>query len=151
MTAENHPHPDSAARAYERLADEANAYNKSAILDALAQARVNTLTVSFDGYADSGQIEAIDAFDAENNRLLLGDRQMRLMAPRWDDLRLHAEDACLREGIETLVYEFLEATYMGWEDGEGSYGTFVFSIPERTITLEYNERFIDSKSHTHTF
>jgi hypothetical protein len=143
---------DPPSRQYERLADEANAHNKGIIFDALAEARVQTLTVSFDGYADSGQIESIDAFDGANNKIPLpGNRQVRLMSPEWDDLRLHGEDASLREAIEMLVYEYLEATHMGWEDGEGAYGSFVFTVPDRTITLEHNERFVDVETHTHTF
>ena len=151
-TTETDPRPNSPSRQYERLADEANAHNKSVIFDALAESRVHTLTVSFDGYADSGQIESIDAFDGANNQLALPNHhQVRLMSPEWDDLRLHPEDTSLREAIEMLVYEVLEATHMGWEDGEGAYGSFVFTVPDRTITLEHNVRFVDVETHTHTF
>jgi len=47
----------------------------------------------------------------------------------------------LWEAIEILAYDYLDETHMGWEVGEGSYGTFVFSVPKRTITLEHHRRY----------
>ena len=56
-----------------------------------------------------------------------------------------------REYIETLAYDFLESTHSGWEDGEGANGEFRFSLSERTITLDYNERYVDYTHHEHEF
>jgi hypothetical protein len=60
-------------------------------------------------------------------------------------------ETTLQDAIETLVYGYLEETHWGWEDGEGAYGTFVFAVPERSITLKHNERFIDVNTSTHNF
>ena len=57
----------------------------------------------------------------------------------------------LQEAIETLAYDYLEETHMGWDDNEGAFGTFVFSVPDRTITLEHNERYTAVETYTHEF
>ena len=47
-------------REYDRRAEEIRAANKTVLFDLLASAGIETLTVLFDGYGDSGQIERVD-------------------------------------------------------------------------------------------
>ena len=47
-----------------RRAEQLLAANKDALFDALAAAGIETVTVTFDGYGDSGQIEDIEAGQA---------------------------------------------------------------------------------------
>ena len=49
------------ARDRDRLAGEVLDENKAALFSALSQAAIATVTVRFDGYGDSGQIEEIEA------------------------------------------------------------------------------------------
>ena len=49
------------ARDRDRLAGEVLDENKTALFGALSQAAIATVTVRFDGYGDSGQIEEIEA------------------------------------------------------------------------------------------
>jgi hypothetical protein len=53
--------------------------------------------------------------------------------------------------IEALACDFLEETHDGWENGEGAHGEFFFALAERTITLDYNERYIEYSHHEHEF
>jgi hypothetical protein len=46
---------------YRRLAEQALPANKAALFDALAAAGITSVVVTFDGYADSGQIESLEA------------------------------------------------------------------------------------------
>jgi hypothetical protein len=57
----------------------------------------------------------------------------------------------VQEFIEKLAFDLLEDAHSGWGDGEGSQGEFRFSLNERTITLDYNERFIEYHDHEHEF
>ena len=57
----------------------------------------------------------------------------------------------LSDAIETLVYAFLEQSHSGWEDNDGAYGDFTFDVGNRTITLDYNERYTESDYSCHTF
>jgi len=57
----------------------------------------------------------------------------------------------LEAAIETLAYEYLEDTHPGWEINDGAFGTFVFSVSERSITLDHRARFTDVDISTHQF
>ncbi len=50
-----------------------------------------------------------------------------------------------------LAYDFLEETHDGWENSDGAYGDFIFDVAERTITLDYNERHMESDYSQHVF
>ncbi len=57
----------------------------------------------------------------------------------------------LAEAIETLADALLDDTHGGWENGEGAFGEFIFDVAARTITLDFNEQFVESTNHTHEF
>lgn len=121
---------------------DASAADKSAVFDLLAEIGIHTVTVAFDGYGDSGQIEGIEAFNAESNPAVLPDNR---------PVRFQGEETSLREAIETMAYAYLEAAHGGWENDDGAFGTFVFAVPDRTIALEHNARFTDVVISTHRF
>ena len=50
---------------YQRTQAEANVYNKTVVFDALTAAGITSVTVSFDGEGDSGQIEDIHCEGSE--------------------------------------------------------------------------------------
>jgi hypothetical protein len=110
------------------------ATDKLAVFDALAELGIDRVTVIFDGYGDSGQIESIDAFAASQTPAVLPDNR---------PVPFHGEEIRLREAIEALAYDCLEASEPGWENNEGAYGTFVFTVADRTIALEHNARVSD--------
>jgi hypothetical protein len=137
--------------------EDIRAQNKKLIFAALAEAGIKTMIVHFDGYGDSGQIESIDAwakaaddpdiFTAGNSVPIPSNRVLQLVSPNGDT----PDETTLQDAIEALVYDYLDETHYGWEDGDGAYGTFVLAIPQQTITLKHNERFIDVNTSTHTF
>ncbi len=65
---------DQKQREYARRAEEIRAANKTVLFDSLAAAGIETVTVIFDGYGDSGQIERIDVEPVEGAILLPSDR-----------------------------------------------------------------------------
>ena len=121
---------------------DTNAADKSAVFDVLAEIGIHTVTVRFDGYGDSGQIEGIYAFDAERKPVPLPDNRLA---------RLSSQETTLREAIENLAYACLEEAQPGWEINDGAFGTFVFAVPERSITLDHNARFTDVVTSQHSF
>ena len=42
-------------------------------------------------------------------------------------------------------------THGGWENNDGAYGEYTFDVAERTITLDYNERHMESDYSMHVF
>lgn len=57
----------------------------------------------------------------------------------------------ISQAIEQLAYDFLRETHAGWENNEGAFGNFYFGVAERTITLDFNERFESSEYSQYVF
>jgi hypothetical protein len=57
----------------------------------------------------------------------------------------------LESAIEGLAYEYLEDQHPGWEINDGAFGTFVFNVADRTISLEHRARFTDVYIFTYEF
>ena len=130
-------------REHIRRADELLPANKTALFDALAAAGIEIVTVTFDGYGDSGQIETIEAKTGDAIiDLPLG--EIEIASPVCGRCDIERRSQPIREAIETLAYAFLSQTHGGWEDSDGAYGDFTFDVAERTITLDYNERHMES-------
>ena len=129
-------------------ADETRAQNKATVFAALAAAGIDHVTVEYDGSGDSGQIDCITAWDANDQKIPL------LLEPK---LQLATDDPDqpiernLEAAVEDLAWDYLEGLYNGWENNDGPCGTFVFDVPKRTITLEHNERFTDVNTFKHEF
>jgi len=124
--------------------------NKAALFDVLAAAGIVTVTVRFDGYGDSGQIEDIEACATDTIVELPPDR-IEITEPLYDGSGLERSTPSVRDVIEKFAYDFLEETHGGWENNEGAYGDFTFDVESRTITLEYNERMMTSEYSQHAF
>ena len=124
--------------------------NKAAVFAALAGAGIATVVVTFDGYGDSGQIESIDARNADTD-VPLPEETVAIVAIVWGRSEPEARTMSVREAIEHLVYDALSETHGGWENNEGAYGEFVFDVPALEIRLDYNERITSSEFYAHTF
>jgi hypothetical protein len=118
------------------------------LFDSLAAAGIETVTVIFDGYGDSGQIERIDVEPGEGAILLPSDR---IEIARTESPEIERQTLTVREAIEALIYDFLRQTHSGWEINDGAYGEFTFDVAERTIKLDYNERYTSSENYSHEF
>ncbi len=141
---------DQKQREYARRAEQILAANKTVLFDALAAAGIETVTVIFDGYGDSGQIERIDVEPGEGTILLPADR-IEIARTIWESPEIERLTQTVQEAIETLVYDFLSQVHSGWEINDGAYGEFTFDVAERTIKLDYNERYTSSENFSHEF
>ena len=158
-TSENHPIPVPGTdltdwfekdREHVRRAEELLPANKSVLFDALAAAGITSVTVNFDGYGDSGQIEDIEAKTGDEI-VELPDERIEIADPIWGSAEIKRQTHTIREAIEHMAYAFLCQTHEGWENNDGAYGDFTFDVAERTIALDYNERYTSSENYTHEF
>lgn len=133
---------------HDRIAKELRTVNKATLFDALSAAGLTIVTVSFDGYGDSGQIENIEA-KASDNAVELPPGTIEIASPVWGSADIQRQAQTITDAIEALAYDFLGATHCGWENNDGAYGEFTFDVAARTITLDYNERFTSSENYTH--
>jgi hypothetical protein len=128
-------------------AGETRAQNKAIVFAALAAAGIDHVMVEYDGSGDSGQIECITAWDANDQKIPLLPQPKLQLATDDPDQPI---ERSLESAIEDLAWDYLEI-YYGWENNDGACGTFVFDVPKRTITLDHNERFTDYNTFKHEF
>jgi len=118
--------------------------NKAVVLAALTRASIISVMATFDGSGDSGQIEQIDAFGVGNAIVPLPETAIVFREIMSEDFAIVSRTRSIREAIEIMAYDLLEKTHDGWEDNEGAYGEFTFSVAEGAITLDYNERHLEA-------
>ena len=141
---------DQKHREYARRTEHIRVANKIVLFDSLAAAGIETVTVLFDGYGDSGQIERIDVGAGEGTILLPADR-IEIARTTWESPEIERQTLTIQAAIETLVYDFLRQVHSGWEINDGAYGDFIFDVTEWTIKLDYNERYTSSENFSHEF
>ena len=139
---------DADRAVYDALTAKVRERNKTTLFDALAAAGISHVTVSFDGYGDSGQIEDVET-KADDAIIDLPPASITIAVAEWGRGDASQRDLTLPAAIEQLAYGFLEETHGGWEDNSGAYGDFLFDVAQRAITLNYNERFEDSEYTQH--
>lgn len=124
--------------------------NKETVFDALLGANIEKVLVVFDGEGDSGQIESITAYksDTETPMTTLS---VTLKAVDWNGNAQPDAAFALPEAVERLCYDFLEQEHGGWENNDGAFGEFILNVTERTVTLDFNGRYTDVHTTTHTF
>ncbi|MDE2563341.1 MAG: hypothetical protein KGL48_13950 [Sphingomonadales bacterium] len=136
--------------AYQQRGAELNAANKLTLFTALSVAGITSVTVTFDGSGDSGQIESVAA-KAGDVDATMPESEIEIATADFHRIEPERLTQPLAEAIETLAYAFLEETHGGWENNEGAYGEFVFDVAAGTISLDYNERIETSENYTHEF
>jgi hypothetical protein len=129
--------------------DDTRTRNKKLIFAALEEAGITKVSIEFDGAGDSGQIEDILAWNADGATVPMPSHCRLELPSRLPDNP--AVEMTLQEAVETLAYDYLEDTYPGWEINDGAFGTFVFDILARTVTLEHNERYTEVNTTSHEF
>jgi hypothetical protein len=129
-------------------ADDVRARNKAIVFTALTEAGIHRVTVDYDGSGDSGQIENVEARDANDDRIPFPSGVKIQLASEKPEYPLPEQN--LEAAVETLAWDYLEI-YSGWENNDGAFGTFVFDVPARTVTLEHNERYTEVNTTTHEF
>lgn len=145
--------PDYAAldAAHQALSARLHPANKADLFAVLAGAGVVTVTVAFDGYGDSGQIESVDAISKDGVSRELPATSIMIRRALWGEAEPTSEEMTVAEAVERLAYDLLGGAHPGWEINDGSYGAFVFDVAAGTITLDCNVRFTDSELHSSTF
>jgi len=138
-------------------------YHSNLLFDTLAQTKVSSIEVSFEGCGDSGQIESVDYTDANGKGIdeayldkVIVKGSAKTSYHKWDEktkklVKTEATEGNVREIIEEICYDKLGASHGGWEINEGSYGTFYFDVAGRKVTLEYNERIEEVRTSEESF
>ena len=135
-------------------------YHSNLLFDTLAQTKVSSIEVSFEGCGDSGQVEDVDYTDANgksidvSKKIVKGSLTTAYMQYSEKTKQLEqgqSKEGTVREIVEEICYDKLGASHGGWELNEGSYGTFFFDVAARKVRLEYNERIEEVRTSEESF
>jgi len=137
-------------RTFQVLAASLHAANKTALFDALQTADITRVVVVFDGCGDSGQVEDLAASKDDQPRKL-PPGTVAIARAHWGMTEAQQDRLSVKEAIETLAYDLLYQTHAGWENNAGAFGEFIFDVVDRSITLDFNERYEDSTYTQHVF
>lgn len=119
--------------------EESFEQRKQALFSTLAKHGIHTVTAEYDGEGDSGQINEISAFAAD-------DTPVALNIPHNADGE--PQRATLHDCLEDFCWDILELHHDGFEINDGGFGTFTFSVPDTSIQLCHNDRFVDVTTTT---
>lgn len=125
--------------------------NKTVLLDHLAHTPIARVQVEFDGEGDSGQIESIQAWTSDGTAADLPPDIISLRLRDGPDGQERMQAQTVAEAIETLVYDALAQTHGGWENNDGGFGSLVFDVAARTLSLTMNERITETLVSRHGF
>jgi hypothetical protein len=136
---------------HEALAARLLPLNKTRLLAALAAAGIATVIIRFDGCGDSGQIEEVEALDADDVGLEIPAVPVELMEQPWNTEVAVAARMSLGAALEAHAYHLLGATHPGWENNDGAYGEFTFDVAAGMIRLEHAVRYVATERYSHEF
>ena len=137
-------------QAHAKALAEAIKTNKATTFAALAVASITLVTVTFDGGGDSGQIQEVVA-RAGDATAQIPDTEIEMQRASWSTGKLDSARIALRDAIEKICFDYLSQEHGGWENNDGAFGEFSFSVEEREIELEFHDRYTATLTENHTF
>lgn len=118
------------------------------ILPLLREHGVEEVTTCFDGYGDSGSVDEVklkptDAI-ALDEEVTIPVVSQELHDGEWIAV---TEDSVvsLKDAIESLTYDYLEATGVDWVNNDGGFGDLVINVDRGSVYMNVNTRFTDSE------
>jgi len=99
--------------------------------------------ITFNGADDEGQIERIAFDDAKSADI---DARGRAEIPLHPDGTPVAALQILEAWFEDFAYDAIGGQSPGWQDNDGAYGEITFDAANRTVTLDFNERYYASNN-----
>jgi hypothetical protein len=133
------------------LKEEILPHNKDILFAALRSAGIIEVTIDFDGASDEGCFQQPMGFDGANAEVPIPGAEITIKTVVFDTGAIEDAIITVPAYLEHLASDLLDEKHSYWEDGDGAYGTFRFSVTEQIITLEYNERYTASEYHEHHF
>jgi hypothetical protein len=113
---------------------------RSKLVSALRAAGVQSVTVDFDGYGDSGGIESPVYNPPVDGKAEVPDTPHEATEWTQEGAKRSVRNYTLDELVSEVCYGLLGAEHPGWEINEGSYGTFTINPQADAVSLTYNQR-----------
>jgi hypothetical protein len=121
---------------------------KRGVIPPLRQAGIATVEVRFDGYGDSGAVEAILCLDIARQALACPEVALESIPSGDPGAAGEASPDSLREALEALAYLALERHHPGWENNDGAGGELVIDVADASFMLECSLRYTAHEDHS---
>ena len=125
------------------------------MFDQLRKAGATEVVIYFDGSGDSGSIESVSIYNADNKQIQVDQtviypkEKSTWIDDRWVNEIEHKEIPIL-EAVEAYCYDELEKTNIDWCNNDGGFGEMRISLSDTvSVKLEVNQRY--TEYHTTTF
>lgn len=127
--------------------------NKPAVLDALKKLKVTSISVSYTGSGDSGQVDSVDAFSKDEKEVSLEGTKVTIVnlsskfnqkTKKFEEKEAKQETS-LGDALREIVYDILEMEYPGWEINDGSSGNLRINVKDKKFKLEHTTYYTESK------
>ncbi len=138
-------------RTFEKLEKGLLPRNKEVLFEAFTAARIASVTVTFDGCGDSGQMEDMSAVDLNDMTVSIPEWTINTRRADFHGLTVKEEATTVEDFIETLCYDLLSKRQNGWENGDGAYGQIIFTTAQRAIRIEFHERYTETNYYEYDF
>lgn len=142
--------------------EQALAFNKASIFDALAKHGVATVRVTYDGAGDSGQLNDMEFLDSQGapftepfegkvacSRQVFGSYNPDTQSYRDDTFQ--EEESSLVAAVEHVCYHVLGLKHPGYENNEGGQGEFTFDVSNRTLSLHHEDNIMEVEVYEYSF
>ena len=130
--------------------------NRYRIHRALTRLGVTSVAISYSGCGDSGQIDSVRMLNGDfevksfkNVRVLTATSKFDHESGRWIDSGKY-KSVPIHEALESLVYDWLESEYCGWENNDGASGECTIDVATDCFLLEHTWYYTESETMEHS-
>lgn len=127
------------------------AREKHSVMTVLRDHGIKYVSISYNGYGDSGQIDEIKVYGAERTTAPDGPYDSEHAIDMPDVVVTLPEHT--GQKLETLLDEYgwrlAYDTNPGFENNDGGQGTILFDVDENKITIEHGTNFTETHYSTH--
>lgn len=138
---------NSANDAHHTAVLSAMSYNRTLIFNALRSENVTRVVITYDGYGDSGGIEACDVTGGAGQASLTA--RLQAQEACWGQADHTVRDLSVREVMEGMAMSLVNDHHGGWENNEGGSGRVIFDVPTAAITVEHTENVMSYEDYIH--
>ena len=144
------PDPEHAAAAARIVAEideqidrvrEAERRCKAAFLPLLAEHGITRVEIGYDGGGDEGAVGDVTAFAGEDTCDLPSVLCDHFSVEWGGDMASRAIQ--LEDALSAFAENAASDHHIGWENGEGAWGTIEIDVASGAVSLTHNSRFVD--------
>lgn len=125
---------------------------RSELVETLRSAGVTNVCVSFDGSGDSGSIDHVGLYGADNKSVSVSQTIVYpFLHSEYNDgtwkYTTTEKEVPIAEALEQLCYDMLEETGIDWYNNDGGYGQLSIDIETGEVSLEVNTRYTEVNTY----